>query len=461
MSVQLALLNMMNLTRSSPCVRPSIDDFPSDFMTQHQRQSQGGVAFHFLIVIYMTTALSLVCNVYFVPSLQKITNKLHMSSDVAGATLMSIGTSSPELFTALIAVLITDGEIGPGAILGSLQFNVLFIVGICGLFAGSVLPLRSWPLLRDSFAFLLSVMALMVVIWDKKIYWYEALALVIMYLLYVLIIYFNSTFRRCFNEFTGSEEWVETDIENGSDEKSLLLENDYVNSTQMANLSRSEKGEKEEEQVEITDQFDDSPFSVPQGFFYKTLWLVSLPITCLLYVTIPDCRKERWENWYLFSFIMSVLWVAIFTYVLIWMVVIIGFTLEIPDVVMSFTLLAATTSIPEAISSLIVARQGEGDMAVSHAVGSNTFDILLCLGVPWLLKTTIVANVDYVVLEDVALIYTSFLLIGSALIVVVFLKVNGWHLNKCLGISFSVFYLGFTGVSITFAYLFGDNKPMC
>ena len=430
-------------------------------MTQHQRQSQGGVALHFLMVIYMTIALSLVCNVYFVPSLQKITNKLHMSSDVAGATLMSIGTSSPELFTALIAVLITNGEIGPGAILGSLQFNVLFIVGICGLFAGSVLPLRSWPLLRDSFAFLLSVMALMVVIWDKKIYWYEALALVIMYLLYVLIIYFNSTFRRCFNEFTGSEEWVETDIENGSDEKSLLLENDYLNSTQMANLSRSEKGEKEEEQVEITDQFDDSPFSLPQGFFYKTLWLVSLPITCLLYVTIPDCRKERWENWYLFSFIMSVLWVAIFTYVLVWMVVIIGFTLEIPDVVMSFTLLAATTSIPEAISSLIVARQGEGDMAVSHVVGSNVFDILLCLGVPWLLKTTIVANVDYVVLEDVALIYTSFLLIGSALIVVVFLKVNGWHLNKCLGISFSVFYLGFNGVSITFAYLFGENKPMC
>lgn len=28
-------------------------------------------------------------------------------------------------------------------------------------------------------------------------------------------------------------------------------------------------------------------------------------------------------------------------------------------------------------------------MAVSNAVGSNVFDILICLGVPWLLQTAI------------------------------------------------------------------------
>ena len=28
-------------------------------------------------------------------------------------------------------------------------------------------------------------------------------------------------------------------------------------------------------------------------------------------------------------------------------------------------------------------------MAVSNAIGSNVFDILLCLGLPWFLKTTI------------------------------------------------------------------------
>ena len=33
---------------------------------------------------------------------------------------------------------------------------------------------------------------------------------------------------------------------------------------------------------------------------------------------------------------------------------------------------------------------GYGDMAVSNAIGSNVFDILLCLGLPWFLQTTVV-----------------------------------------------------------------------
>ena len=39
------------------------------------------------------------------------------------------------------------------------------------------------------------------------------------------------------------------------------------------------------------------------------------------------------------------------------------------------TLLAAGTSVPDLISSVIVARKGYGDMAVSSSIGSNIFDI--------------------------------------------------------------------------------------
>ena len=87
---------------SQNCVKPSIDDFPNDFMTQYQRQKQGGVVIHFLLAIYMFGALALVCDDYFVPSLEQITNKLHMSSDVAGATFMAAGSSAPQLFASLI-----------------------------------------------------------------------------------------------------------------------------------------------------------------------------------------------------------------------------------------------------------------------------------------------------------------------------------------------------------------------
>ncbi len=46
--------------------------------------------------------------------------------------------------------------------------------------------------------------------------------------------------------------------------------------------------------------------------------------------------------------------------------------------VMGLTILAAGTSIPDLITSVIVARKGLGDMAVSSSIGSNIFDV--CVG---------------------------------------------------------------------------------
>ena len=36
-------------------------------------------------------------------------------------------------------------------------------------------------------------------------------------------------------------------------------------------------------------------------------------------------------------------------------------------------------------------KEGFGDMAVSNAIGSNVFDFLICLGVPWLLQTLFIS----------------------------------------------------------------------
>jgi Ca2+/Na+ antiporter len=43
----------------------------------------------------------------------------------------------------------------------------------------------------------------------------------------------------------------------------------------------------------------------------------------------------------------------------------------------------------DALSSVIVARDGFGDMAVSNAIGSNVFDIDLGIGLPFVIKSLI------------------------------------------------------------------------
>ena len=83
------------------CEPASISEFPRDFFTQKQRK-HGAFLVHVLVSVYMCVALAIVCDYYFVPSLEVLCYKLDMQSDVAGATLMAVGSSAPELFASII-----------------------------------------------------------------------------------------------------------------------------------------------------------------------------------------------------------------------------------------------------------------------------------------------------------------------------------------------------------------------
>merc|ERR1711871_1458904 len=67
----------------------------------------------------------------------------------------------------------------------------------------------------------------------------------------------------------------------------------------------------------------------------------------------------------------------------------IGCAWGISSFIMGITFLAMGTSVPDALGSIAVAKEGEGDMAVSNAIGSNVFDICIGLGIPWFLVTLV------------------------------------------------------------------------
>ncbi|KAL1397173.1 hypothetical protein pipiens_000032, partial [Culex pipiens pipiens] len=97
----------------------------------------------------MFVALAIVCDEFFVPSLDVIIEKLGITDDVAGATFMAAGGSAPELFTSVIGVFVSFDDVGIGTIVGSAVFNILFVIGMCALFSKTLLTLTWWPLFRD------------------------------------------------------------------------------------------------------------------------------------------------------------------------------------------------------------------------------------------------------------------------------------------------------------------------
>lgn len=57
-------------------------------------------------------------------------------------------------------------------------------------------------------------------------------------------------------------------------------------------------------------------------------------------------------------------------------------------------------ALQDCLSSILVARDGFGDMAVSNAIGSNVFDVNLGLGLPFLIRIAIQAGAPFKLISD-------------------------------------------------------------
>lgn len=176
-----------------------------------------------------------------------------------------------------------------------------------------------------------------------------------------------------------------------------------------------------------------------------------LPLAAAFYYTLPDMRKPSSKKWYMFTFIGSITWIGVFSYYMVEWATLIGDVFGIPPAVMGLTFLAAGTSIPDLLTSVIVAKQGEGDMAVSSSIGSNIFDVLVGLPVPWLAYTLYYYGTNVTVKADTLFVslLILFLMLASVIITI---AVNNWRLTKSLGVTMFGLYALFVGQDLLRTY---------
>lgn len=60
------------------------------------------------------------------------------------------------------------------------------------------------------------------------------------------------------------------------------------------------------------------------GWIRKTAWIMTWPIHLIFMCTIPDCEKPRFKNWFPITFLMCIIWIGSLSYVVAWMITIIG-----------------------------------------------------------------------------------------------------------------------------------------
>lgn len=91
------------------------------------------------------------------------------------------------------------------------------------------------------------------------------------------------------------------------------------------------------------------------------------------------------------------------------------------EAVIGLTIVAAGTSLPEVVTSVVATIKGQRDIAVGNVVGSNIFNILCVLGVSGLVSPTPLlageqmANIDIPVMVGVAVLCVPLFFIGAML----------------------------------------------
>lgn len=615
--------NTSDTTNSTDCTKPAVEEFPSDFLTAEQREN-GGIILYFIIATYLIFALGNICDDYFVPVLEIICETLKLSDDVAGATFMAAGTSAPEFFTNIMGTFVTKSDLGIGTIVGSAVFNIFGVISVCGLFAGRKIHLDWYPITRDCIVYGITVILLIIVLIDEKVYWYESIIFITFYILYIGVMFCNtrieewafSTQRKVKKRITNqtipnestplhsvAEKAVQSDVSGltgglptvaitsasmefisdgkQNDERLTITGNDYrhmlqpqtsatpsnISEQTMAtdttvgsdvnllsnkpSLSIDQNGiempttdipdiddagveeitmnsadsfrkqnlndlnmhhvkenrdisnqitnnhiRSDDVEATLNEESDEDeapkfPWQRPDGGFFAHLWwIMFLPVELLFFLTIPDvrrapskdssslpeqeqsvkcCSSNIFRKLAPLSFVLCVSWIGVISYLVTWMITIIGFTIGVPDTVMGLSFLAVGTSIPEVFSSLIVCRQGKGSMAVSNSIGSNTFDILVCLGIPWMIKALLRAasygeqSEWFVQVNSEGLAYTVISLLASLCVLYCIMLASRFILSRTVAFVCLIIYAVFLTISLLFELnvFFVVNKPMC
>jgi cation:H+ antiporter len=277
----------------------------------------------------------------------ELAKRLGISTLVIGVTVVSFGTSAPELIVSIKAALLNHPEISIGNVVGSNIANIALILGFTALISPIVVKRNSiiidWPIL------MLSGILFYIFVLNESLQRYEGIVFIILISIYVYVIVKNSR----------------NEIKNN-----VLIVVEH---------------------------------KIP---LWKSLLFVSLATVGLLFGS----------NW------------------LITGAEKIALSLGVSERIISITLIAFGTSLPELTTSIIAALKRESDISLGNIIGSNIFNTFGILGITSIVK-------DIPVVNAVFGIDILWMLAISVLLFLLLLPLKGSILSRLKGFILLLTYI--------------------
>ncbi len=360
-----------------------------------------------LLILITFLGLAAVVDNFLVPSVYSLRKIFGWTDDQMG-TVISFVSSAPELSVSAVSLYLAattgnaeSGSMGPGTVIGSALFSILFIVGASSWFTTKKL---SWTaIVRDMFFYILAVLAVYIVVLDQTIVSWEPIMLLGLFGLYSIIV----------ANWKNILKWLDKNV------NSKIIDEEAEIAKELA----AEFVKEEEIKLHIREEKWTFGNSLSKSLSY-------------LYFMLSE-NSSLWKI--IWNIALSVAFVIFFSTLMVDNAVIFAKQLNISPVVISLTILAAGTSIPDLLASIKTAREGFGDTAIANAVGSNIFDVLANLGLTW--GIGILISGKSLVVDTNNLDSSIILLLAATVSLVLVMITKKFHLGKLVSVVLMVSYI--------------------
>ena len=269
----------------------------------------------------------------FVDGASDTARKFRVPKMLIGLTIVSFGTSAPELAVSIQSILSGKGDILLGNVIGSNILNILLILGLSALVG--TLHVNTATVKKEIPVLILITIAFTVVLSDKIFGLGENLFTrqdgIILLLFFCVFIYYLFGMA---NRNTGAENEV-------TEKKSVKKETSKTEKVAEAKTEKDAEAKKEaDEEGEVN--------------LVKAVLMVVFGLVGIVYGS--DLVVKGASE--------------------------IAATFGVSQRIISLTIVALGTSLPELVTSVIATRKGEYDIAIGNIVGSDIFNIGIVAGLP-------------------------------------------------------------------------------
>lgn len=347
------------------------------------------------ILIFLVGLVSLIKGAdLFVLTSSQVARKIGVSEFIIGLTLVSVGTSVPELAAALTASFQQASGIVIGNILGSNIANIGLIASTAALLKS--IKTEEFMLRRDGYIMLFSSFLLFLFMLDFRISRLEALILILLYITYPLFL-LNKVKRH------GEEVYFK-------DFLIYFLKFEYL--IDLKSIFKF-KVQRYEERKEGSASSKSDALRTGKWIEKETEISLLMQISKLIVSGAAIIIGAKF-------FVDQAIFFAVL--------------LRVPETLIGVSLVAVGTSVPELMVTISAARSNYAGIALGNIIGSNITNILLILGCSGLVHpiTTTGISIYYI---------APFMLIISALLLL-FIRTD-WEIKRFEGFILFLLYTGF------------------